>query len=97
MWLGSLTNKDEIARMSSPLSYVRKQNPPIITLHGDQDDVVPYSHAVRLHEALNKAGVGNQLYTIKGGGHGQFKDEDNRNAYDAVWQFLEKLNLGPVK
>ncbi len=97
MWLGSLANKEEIARESSPLAYVRKQNPPIITIHGDADDVVPYSHAVRLHEALDKAGVTNDLYTIKGGGHGQFKDEDNRKGYDAVWQFLDKLGLGPVK
>lgn len=97
MWLGSLADKEQQARRSSPLTYVRKQNPPIITLHGNADDVVPYSHAVRLHEALSKAGVVNQLYTIPGGGHGQFKDEDNRKAYDAVWQFLGKLNLGPVK
>ena len=97
MWLGSLKNKEEIARESSPLTYVRKQSPPVITIHGDQDDVVPYSHAVRLHEALNKVGVTNQLYTIKGGGHGQFKDEDNHKSYDAVWKFLGKLNLGPVK
>lgn len=97
MWLGSLTNKDEIARESSPLTYVRKQNPPIITIHGDADDVVPYSHALRLHEALDKAGVINELFTIKGGGHGQFKDEENRRGYDAVWQFLGKLNLGPAK
>jgi acetyl esterase/lipase len=96
-WLGSLTNTEEIARESSPLTYVRKQNPPVITIHGDSDDVVPYSHAVRLHEALDKAGVTNQLFTIKGGGHGQFNDEDNRRAYDAIWQFLAKLNLGPVK
>lgn len=97
MWLGSLTNKDEIARESSPLTYVRKQNPPIITIHGDADDVVPYGHALRLHEALDKAGVINELFTIKGGGHGQFKDEENRRGYDAVWQFLGKLNLGPAK
>jgi acetyl esterase/lipase len=97
MWLGSLANKEEIARESSPLTYVRKQNPPIITIHGDADDVVPYSHAVRLHEALDKAGVTNQLYTIKGGGHGQFKDEDNRKGYAAVWQFLDKLGFGPLK
>jgi acetyl esterase/lipase len=97
MWLGSLTNKEVIARESSPLTYVRKQNPAIITIHGDLDDVVPYSQAVRLHEALDKAGVTNQLYTIKGGGHGQFKDVDNRSGYDAVWQFLRKLNLGPVQ
>ena len=97
MWLGSLTNKEEIARESSPLTYVHKQNPPVITIHGDHDDVVPYSHAVRLHQALEKAGVTNLLFTIKGGGHGQFKDEDNRRGYEAVWEFLGKLNLGPVK
>ena len=55
------------------------------------------SFGVRLHEALDKAGVTNELYTIKGGGHGQFKEEDNRRGYAAVWQFLAKLNLGPVK
>src|SRR5713226_7824842 len=52
-WLGSLSNKEEIARRVSPLTYVRKDNPPVITIHGDADDVVPYSHAVRLHEALD--------------------------------------------
>jgi len=96
-WLGSLSNKEEIARRVSPLTYIRKDNPPVITIHGDADDVVPYSHAVRLHEALDKVGVANQLYTVKGGGHGQFTDEENRKAYAAVWQFLAKYNLGPVK
>src|SRR5882724_6950000 len=94
MWAGNAPNKEEMARVSSPLTYVRKQNPPVITIHGDHDDVVPYSHAVRLHEALSKARVVNQLYTIKGGGHGQFKEEDDRAGYAAVWQFLGKLNLG---
>ena len=96
-WLGSLPNKAEVARAVSPLTYVRKDNPPIITIHGDADDVVPYSHAVRLHQLLDKAGVPNKLFTVKGGGHGQFSDEDNRKAYAAVWQFLAKYNLGPVK
>jgi acetyl esterase/lipase len=96
-WLGSLPNKEEVARRVSPLTYVRKDNPPIITIHGDADDVVPYSHSVRLHQALDKAGAPNQLFTVKGGGHGQFNDDDNRKAYAAVWQFLAKYNLGPVK
>ena len=97
MWFGSLRDKEEIARSVSPLTYVRKDNPPIITIHGDADDVVPYSQAVRLHEALDKAGVPNELFTVKGGGHGQFTDEDNRKAYAAVWQFLAKYHLGPVQ
>ncbi len=96
-WFGSLQNKTEIARLVSPLSYVRKTNPPIITIHGDSDDVVPYDHSVRLHQALDKAGVPNLLYTVKGGGHGQFADADNRKAYDAIREFLAKHNLRPVK
>lgn len=97
MWFGSLRDKEEIARSVSPLTYVRKDNPPIITIHGDADDVVPYSQAVRLREALDKAGVPNELIPVKGGGHGQFTDEDNRKAYTAVWQFLAKYHLGPVQ
>ncbi len=71
-----------------------KDNPPIITIHGDADDVVPYTQAVRLREALDKAGVPNELFTVKGGGHGQFTDEDNRKAYAEVWQFLAKYPVG---
>lgn len=96
-WLGSLPDRQEIARRVSPLTYVRKDNPPIITIHGDADDVVPYSQAVRLHQALDKAGVPNELFTVKGGGHGQFTDEANRKAYSAIWLFLAKYGLGPVK
>jgi len=96
-WFGSLPNKEQIAREVSPLTYVRKSNPPIITVHGDLDDVVPYEHAVRLHKALNEAGVPNQLFTVKGVGHGQFADADNRKAYDAIREFLAKYNLRPVK
>jgi acetyl esterase/lipase len=96
-WLGGAPDRDVIARRVSPLTYVRKDLPPIITIHGDADPVVPYSHAVRLHEALDKAGVPNRLFTVHGGGHGQFADEDNRRAYDAVRQFLSEHGLGPVK
>jgi fermentation-respiration switch protein FrsA (DUF1100 family) len=41
-------------------------------IHGDADPIVPYAHALRPQEALNKAGVKNQLFTIPGGGHGDF-------------------------
>jgi acetyl esterase/lipase len=96
-WLGSLPDKKAIAARVSPLSYVRKDNPPILTIHGDSDTVVPYHHATQLHQALDKAGAPNQLYTVKGGGHGQFSPDDTRQAYAAIWKFLAKYNLGPVK
>ncbi len=70
MWMGSQPNAEEIAHRVSPLTYVRSGLPPILSIHGDKDDVVPYNQSVRLHEALDKAKVPNQLLTIKGGGHG---------------------------
>jgi acetyl esterase/lipase len=88
MWMGSLPNREEIAHRVSPLTYVRPGLPPIMTIHGDADPVVPYTHAVRLHEALNKAGVPNQLMTIKGGKHGGFTAEEMISIHAAIRQFL---------
>ncbi len=96
-WLGGAPDREAIARRVSPLTYVRKDLPPIITVHGDKDPVVPYSQAVRLHEALDKAGAPNQFYTVPGGGHGQFTNEQNRKAFDAVRRFLAAHDLGPVQ
>jgi len=88
-WLGDQQNIAAIAKQVSPLTYVRPGLPPIISIHGDGDDVVPYSHAVRLHEALNKAGVKNELVTIYGGKHGWFSDKETLAAYDKIWKFLD--------
>lgn len=90
MWMGSLPNAGEIAKQVSPLSYVRSDSPPIITMHGDKDDVVPYSHATRLRDALDKAKVPNKLVTVKDGGHGQFKQSDYVMAFDEIWKFLKE-------
>jgi len=92
-WMGSMTNRDEIGRRVSPLTYVRPGLPPTITIHGDADPIVPYSHAVRLREALDKAGVPNQLVTVPGGKHGGFTREETLKAYTAIRAFLEKHNL----
>ena len=89
MWIGSQKNADEIARSVSPLTYVRSGLPAILTIHGDKDDVVPYTQATRLHTALDKAGDRNELYTVKGGGHGQFTREQYIPAWEKVFKFLK--------
>jgi acetyl esterase/lipase len=95
-WLSSMPNREEIGRRVSPLTYVRGGLPPIITIHGDADPVVPYSNAVRLHEALNKAGVPNQLVTIPGGKHGGFSRDETSRAFTTIREFLSKHGLsGP--
>jgi len=92
-WFGSLNNRMELARKVSPVNYVRAGIPPIITIHGDGDDVAPYSQAVRFHAALDKAGVPNQLVTVRGAKHGGFDRQAMVNNYAAVRSFLLKQNI----
>lgn len=92
-WLGSMPNREEIARRLSPLTYVRSGLPPILTIHGDADPTVPYTHALRLKEALSKADVPNQLLTIPGGHHGGFTPEERTRIFTTIRDFLAKYNL----
>jgi acetyl esterase/lipase len=87
-WLGSLPNREEIAHRVSPLTYVASGLPPILSIQGDADPTVPYSHSVRLQEALDKVGVAHQLVTIPGGKHGNFTPEERTTIYVAIRQFL---------
>ena len=95
-WLGSRSDRGEVAARVSPLTYVRQGIPPILTIHGDADSIVPYAHAVRLHETLDRAGLPNRLLTIEGGGHGGFSLEENLHIYSTIRSFLETHGLGPA-
>lgn len=88
MWMGSQSNREAIAKSVSPITYVRKDAPPILLIHGDHDEVVPYSQATRMHEALDKVGAVNTLVTIPGGEHGNFPDSEVLRAWQAIRKFL---------
>jgi acetyl esterase/lipase len=96
-WFGSLPNRDALARRLSPLQNVRADGPPVITIHGDADDLVPYSQAVGLHNALEKAKIDNRLVTIKGGRHGGFPRAETTNAYREIREFLKKHGVAAVE
>ena len=66
-------NKDK-ARRADPVTYVTKDDPPFLIVHGDKDPLVPHNQSELLRDALKKAGVPVRLYTVAGGGHGGFKD-----------------------
>jgi len=90
VWFGDQGNTDELAKRVSPINYVNSTVPPIITIHGDKDALVPYSQSVRFHQALDAAKVANQLYTVPGANHGGFTFEQNQRAWAAVRQFLQE-------
>ncbi len=92
-WMGSMENRYDIAKRVSPLTYVRAGLPPILTIHGDADPTVPYQHGVRLHAALEKAGVPNQLLTIPGGKHGGFNRDETLKIFTTIQAFLKKHGI----
>jgi acetyl esterase/lipase len=94
-WPSTSAGDVELARRVSPITYVRPGIPPVLTIQGDLDPLVPYSDAVRLHKALDGAGVPNELITVLGGKHGEFSDEQTLKAYEAVQRFLRQFKIGP--
>jgi acetyl esterase/lipase len=94
-WFGSLPNRLELARQLSPLTYVRPGLPAIITIHADADPAVPYQQAVRLRDALNAAGVPNQLVTVAGAKHAQFSADDTVKIQETIFTFLRQHGVLP--
>lgn len=94
-WIGNQPNKDELAVRVSPMTYIRKDLPPIFTVQGDKDQLVPYEHGVKLHEALTKAGVPNEHMTIPGGRHGGFSSEEMTQIYQKIFDFLRQQKILP--
>ncbi|MQA28414.1 MAG: alpha/beta hydrolase fold domain-containing protein [Luteitalea sp.] len=92
-WLGASSDRDAVAKSVSPLTYVRSDLPPILSIQGDADPIVPYSQNVRLSDALTKAGAKTELMTIAGGGHGNFKPEERTAIFLKIRDFLAKNGL----
>ena len=87
-WLGNQPNRAELAKAASPLTYVKSGMPPTIMIHGDADNLVPYEHSIKLRDALQQAGVPNELITIPKGGHGIWSPDEWQRAFAAIEKFL---------
>ena len=80
-------------QLSSPVTFVSKDDPPVLTLHGDRDELVPVQQAELLDEKMKAAGAQHTLMVFKGQGHG-FQGDCAGQAAKAMWDFFE-LNLKP--
>jgi acetyl esterase/lipase len=82
--------KLEVAKQASPITYVSKDDPPFLVVHGTNDATVPFDQAVRFHDALKKGEVDSTFVRIEGGGHGIGGAE----VESRVKAFFEKHLLG---
>lgn len=79
------------AEKACPISYVSKDAPPFMILHGVNDHTVPFAQGEILHDRLEEAGCDVKLVAIEGADHA-----DRQFFQKEIWQriaefFHEKL------
>ncbi|WP_395752013.1 prolyl oligopeptidase family serine peptidase [Prosthecobacter sp.] len=83
-----MQNKEKAARMN-PITYVTKDEPPFLIVHGDKDPTVPINQSQMLFDALRKSEVSAHFHTIHGAGHGG-PGFAGKNIDDMVGTFFEE-------
>lgn len=91
-WVPEGPDRTALARRVSPMTYVRRGVPPVITIHGDEDPTVPYEHGVKLTKALNDIGAKAELISVPKGKHG-FPKEVSDSLYPKVFDFLKTTGV----
>jgi acetyl esterase/lipase len=86
---GPVQEKRDLARTANPLTYINKNDPPFLIMHGDNDQLVPLGQSVILAKALIDAGVEVTMKTIPGAGHEgpQFRNAESRRLIE---EFLSR-------
>jgi acetyl esterase/lipase len=79
-----------VYKKASPISYVCKDCPPVLMLHGTFDLIVPVKHSELLHKALTDAGATAELVTVPFGGHGGWGAKEMAKPTAEVFKFLDK-------
>lgn len=92
---GSASEKPDVARQASPVSFVDRSDPPFLLIHGTADPVVSYQESVKFDAALRGAGVPVLFQTVEGGGHGDF-GAALPQVFERQRLFLERVFYDPA-
>ena len=72
---------------AAPVEFVKNSNTPILYIHGDKDDFVPY---YMMEELYNETKSPAKMVTIEGAGHGDAHRVDPTTYWNSVDEFLKK-------
>ena len=90
LFMGGTPNEaGERYKAASPITYVSEDDPPVLTLQGDQDALVPVEQARMLDVRMKDAGASHTLMVFEGQGHG-FGGEHQQEAMNAMWEFFDQ-------
>lgn len=79
----------ELLKSASPVTYLTKDDPPLLIFHGDNDQLVPLGQSEHIHKRYQEIGLETSLHVIEGAGHGgpQFSDPAR---YELVKDFFAR-------
>jgi acetyl esterase/lipase len=67
---GQPEDKQQLAKLASPVSHVDRDDPPLLLIHGDQDPQMPINQSHELHGACRERGVTVEFDVVYGAAHG---------------------------
>ncbi len=82
------------AAKASPLTFVSKDDAPVLTFQGTKDPLVPFNQAIKLAEAMSSAGVPGRVELLVGAQHGWAGAEMERTINDTFRFFDRYLKNG---
>jgi acetyl esterase/lipase len=82
-------NQDKAAK-ANPITYVSKEAPPFLIVHGDKDLLVPLNQSQLLFNALQNVEVEATFEIVKGGKHGDKNKFTSRNLSKKIENFFKK-------
>ena len=89
--LGKTRGRDlEIYRKASPVTYARRNSPPMLILHGTADTTVDIQQSELLNATLKKAGAEVEFMAIPGAQHTFDLQPKQRDLRPLVFEFLDK-------
>jgi acetyl esterase/lipase len=80
LFRGTLEERADLARRASPIFHVGPDDPPVLTLHGTNDGLVPVVQAEEFDAAMKRAGAQHLLIRLVGAGHGFDHPEEKRRS-----------------
>lgn len=98
---GPLADRGELVGAASAMRHVSADDPPLLLVHGERDDTVPFRLAEAMHAELRRAGVPSVLVPVSGWGHGFRGAEIDRRVLDfldhTLWQRPIEVSSEPVR
>jgi dipeptidyl aminopeptidase/acylaminoacyl peptidase len=86
--LGKPTDNRELYREASPLFYADEVNVPLMLMHGQEDNRVPFGQSVEMVEELRRLGAPVEFHAYPGEGHGFQQPKHVEDIYIKVERFL---------